>query len=813
MKIIRLLFLCLFWSTSLLAQVEAISGKVVSSSGEGISNVSIQSNYGGTVTNARGDFQLDVPIGVERVVLVLSHVAYVRDSVVLKRSDWVENNVRITLFIGQNMIPEVNLSEKVDREIGNTISVDPKTVEVLPGPLSGVEGVIKTMPGVSSNNEFSSQYNVRGGNFDENLVYVNDIEVYRPFLVRSGQQEGLSFVNPDMVADIRFSSGGFGARYGDKLSSVLDIQYKSPTEFMAVFNASLLGTGITVGDRSKDKKFTYLGSFRYRTNQLLLGSLDTDADFRPQYTDVQTFLDYELADRWHINFLGSYSRNKFQIIPETRTTDFGTIQEQLRLTVFFEGQEVNSYETGFGALTLRHDLSDQTILKFIVSGFQTQEQEYFDVRGQYRLGELENNLGSDNFGEVKVERGVGEFINYARNRLFAQVVNVQHKGAFTSTDQKQKVYWGAKFQVEDINDRLKEWIYLDSVGYSIPQASGDLVEMDESIDATNQLISQRATAYGQYDGETDIWGGTLRYSGGARLTYWNVNDELLFSPRGALSFESDSLPNMSFRLSGGVYYQPPFYREFRDFTGQLNTDIRSQRSIHLVGGMDYTFDWKDRPFKFTGEVYYKWLDNIIPYQLENVRLRYYARNNAEGYATGIDMRLNGEFVKGIESWASLSVMTIREDITDDSFVDDNGNTVEPGFIPKPTDQRVNFSVFFQDYLPSDPSFRVNLTLFFGTGLPFGAPGSERYEQIRRLPPYRRVDIGFTKTLLAEGHNLSKDHFFSDFETIWIGLEVFNLLGIRNTINYLWVKEISGGSVAVPNYLTNRLINLKLVAKL
>lgn len=810
MRLIGTLLLTLTFSLAH-AQNVTVSGYVRDMQGRPISEAAVTSGTAGVSSGAEGQYTLrlrrDEPFYVH-----FRHVSYRSDSILVDPAVGRKQEIDIQLRIMANLIPEVDVEDQTDR-FDEIVRIDAKDVTALPGPAQSVEGLIKTLPGVTSNNEFSSQYNVRGGNFDENLVYVNDIEIYRPFLVRAGQQEGLSFVNPDMVSSIEFSAGGFEARYGDKMSSVLDITYKRPTEFGVSAMASLLGGSLAIGGRSKDRKLSYITGARYRTNQILVGSLDTDADYRPRYTDAQAYLTYELKPRWNLGVLTTYSRNFYQTVPETRETDFGTITEALRLTVFFDGQEITQYETFLGALSLEHDLTDQTRLRFIASGFLTDEQEYFDVLGQYRLSELDNDLGSDNFGEEKFERGVGGYLDHARNLLQARVFTLTHKGEHRSTDGNTTFFWGAKAQHEYVDDILKEWNLIDSAGYSIPQFPGDSVFLFETIDASNILESWRYQVYGQY---SKLWrnekGQSFSFSGGGRLHYWTVNEQLLFSPRVSISWEPNGEKDMVWRFATGVYYQSPFYREIRDYYGQVNEDVRAQRSIHFVLGNDYEFTAWNRPFKFTTEVYYKHMSDLIPYYIDNVRIRYLAENNAVGYAVGADFRLNGEFVPGIESWASLSVMSIQEDILDDFYIDDHGNRVEPGYIPRPTDQRVTFNIFFQDYLPNDPTLKVNLNLVYGSGMPFGAPQSERYQQTARIPDYRRVDIGFSKILVSADKQYETG-VFSPFKSLWVGLEVFNLLGIRNTVSYLWVQDIQGRPYAVPNYLTNRLLNVKIVAEL
>jgi len=810
MRLIGILILTLITSFAH-AQDVTVSGVVRDLKGRPISEVAVTSGSMGVSTGAEGQFTLRLRRD-SAFYVYFQHVSYRPDSVLVNPAGGRKQNVDVQLRIMANLIPEVDVEDETER-YDEIVRIDPKDVTALPGPAQTVEGLIKTLPGVTSNNEFSSQYNVRGGNFDENLVYVNDIEIYRPFLVRAGQQEGLSFVNPDMVSNIEFSAGGFEARYGDKMSSVLDITYKRPTEFGVSAMASLLGGFIAIGGRTDDRKLSYITSARYRTNQILVGSLDTDADYRPRYTDAQAYLTYEIKPRWNIGLLTTYSRNLYQTVPETRETDFGTITEALRLTVFFDGQEITQYETFLGALSLEHDLTDQTRLRFIASGFLTDEQEYFDVLGQYRLSELDNDLGSENFGEEKFERGVGGYLDHARNLLQARVFTFTHKGEHRSTDGDATIFWGAKAQHEYIDDVLKEWNLIDSAGYSIPQFPGDSVQLFESIDAANILESWRYQTYGQY---SRIWendkGQTFSFTGGARLHYWTVNKQLLFSPRASISWEPKGDKDMVWRFATGIYYQSPFYREIRDYFGQVNEGVRAQRSIHFVLGNDYEFEAWGRPFKFTTELYYKYMDDLIPYYIDNVRIRYLAENSAVGYAMGADFRLNGEFVPGIESWASLSVMTIQENIEGDFYVNESGDLVEAGYIPRPTDQGVTFNIFFQDYLPNDPTIKVNLNLVYGSGMPFGAPQSERYTHTARIPDYRRVDIGFSKILVSADKQYETG-MLSPFKSLWIGLEVFNLLGIRNTVSYLWVQDVQGRPYAVPNYLTNRLLNLKIVAEL
>ncbi|QNR23506.1 TonB-dependent receptor [Croceimicrobium hydrocarbonivorans] len=782
-----------------------------------------------TLTDEEGKYELDVIPG-KKLMVYFANYNYQPDTTYINLAKGEKKEINRQLKLLKNELGVIDIVDRKGR-FDNQVDVSVKSIESFVGPNSGVEGIIKTLPGVSSYSELSSQYSVRGGNFDENLVYVNGIEVYRPFLVRNGQQEGMSFVNSSMVSNVRFSAGGFEARYGDKMASVLDITYRKPKEFGLSLEGSLLGGNLVYEDRfAKDRVSALIGA-RYRTNQLLLGSLDTEADFKPQFTDIQAYITYDITDEWELSFLGNYSRNLYQVVPQSRTTDFGTIQESLRLNVFFDGREDYDFTTRFAALGLTNRPKKNMRLTYQASVFQTTEQEYFDVLGAYRLGELNTNLGSDQFGEISFTRSIGGFQNYARNYLDAIVANLSHSGLLDQGDVTWR--WGAKVQMEDIIDRYKEWERIDSAGYNVPDGSGfnydslivdtwdslgnpvagnvytsilqeDELNLFESFASKISVNSVRATAYVERSQIIPLDSlGDLFYNIGIRNQYWSFNNQNVISPRASISFKPNWESDMVFRFATGFYYQPPFYREMRNLEGGLNENIRAQRSIHFVLGHDYNLRIWNRPFKMVTEVYYKDFGQLIPYDMDNVRIRYRAVNNAKGYATGIDYRINGEFVPGIDSWASLSIMTIREDIEGDGA----------GYLPRPTDQRLNFKIFFQDYLPNDPTFRVSMTLAYGTGLPFGPPQATAEERVFRLPDYRRVDIGFSKVIKSEGRE-HKWKVLNNFSSLWVGVEVFNLLDITNTISYLWVKDISTArEYAVPNYLTPRLLNVKLVAKI
>lgn len=817
-------------------QYGTIIGKITDKENNPLPGASIKVHGSilGTSSDKNGNYKLRVPVEKNQVI-VFSYVGYksVKKEVVLKTGE--EQTFNIVLLPSATTIKG---AEVIDNQLAKASieSLDPRTVDELPTPNASVEKTLAFKAvGVFSNNELSSQYTVRGGNFDENLIYVNGIEIYRPFLVRSGRQEGLSFINPDLIKSIKFSSGGFAAQYGDKMSSVLDVEYKQPAKkFGGSAEMSLLGGALHIENESDNHRFTQIHGIRYRTNQYLLKGLDTQGNYKPVFLDYQGFFTYDVTEKLQLGTLVSVARNKYEFIPTTRTTDFGTINQAIRLTVFFDGKEVNQYQTYLGALTAKYYPSDKVRLNFSTSGFTTIEEEIFDIEGAYRIDELERDLGSDNFGNVAFNRGIGGLLNHARNNLQATVFSAQHKGAFFSTS-NSSIEWGVKGNIEQIKDNFLEWEVIDSAGYSIPQNPGNReIQLYNVIKNNNDINSNRYSGFAQYSKELEIDSHKLSFTGGVRATYWSFNDEVVGGPRASLSFKPNWKRNFTFKAAFGYYYQPPFYREMRDFKGDLNRNIKAQRSIHYVVGMDYVFDMWNRPFKFTTEAYYKDLKNIIPYEIDNVRLRYYAKNNAIGYTYGIDFKINGEFVKGVESYASLSVLSSQEDIVDDfyyKYYDANGKQTtpgnrfnpvadsqrfEPGYVPRPTDQRVNFSLFFQDYLPNNPTLKVNLSLIVGTGLPFGPPSLDRHRDTLRIPPYRRVDLGMSKLLLnpnkSKRKNWGNKKVFQHFESIWLSMEVFNLLQVNNTISYQWVREIGGRQLPVPNYLTARQINVKLQVK-
>lgn len=788
----------------------------------------------GAITDMNGSYKL-VLNASDSIRLNFSFIGYKDVVINLFLAPGEEKEINIALHTSSTTLQDVVIEDKRIRRKSIT-AINPKVATVIPGMNNSIEALVKTMPGVSSKNEMSNQYSVRGGNYDENLIYVNDIKIYRPFLVRSGNQEGLSFINSDLVSSVLFSAGGFDARYGDKMSSVLDITYKKPTSFGGSASASLLGGSLHLEDATKNKKLSYLLGARYKTNQYVLNSLQTDGEYEPSFTDVQGVINYTPNEKWEFSLLGNMANNVYRFTPENRTTDFGTFQEALRLQIYFEGKEVDDYANYTGGFSTVFKPFNGLKLKFMASAYSSDENETYDIRGDYWIGELNSNIGEDDFGDVIEQQGVGTYIDHARNYLDVNVITLEHRGEFFS--EEHELEWGVEYSHEKIADELHEWSLLDSSGYTLPYptfipgtypSSDYSLEMQELISAQNNIESNRFSAFIQ-----DSWDISDKYdialTAGIRASYWDFNDEFLWSPRASLSFKPMWQRDFLFRFSTGYYYQPAFYKEMLMADGTLYEDIEAQKSIHFVMGSDYNFRAWGRPFKFVTEVFYKHLQNLTPYEIDNVRIQYYPDMQSHGYSTGIDMKVNGEFVPGVESWASLSIMSSQEDIDGDYYLqyyNEAGEIItsssedqtvaytqekEIGYRPRPMDQRVSFSLFFQDYLPQNPSYKMNLSMLFSTGIPLTIPGSLNYNNDSRMPSYRRVDLGFAKEIVGQNKRLREGHFLNNLESMWLSLEIFNLLDIQNTISYFWVTDVSNNQLAVPNYLTSRQLNLKLNIK-
>jgi hypothetical protein len=799
------------------AQNAFVEGLVKDSTGRPIPNVNVIVIDRGitAITDDDGTFEFKIPAG-EEFEVALSYIGRPARKVpvrALEPGERFQLNVQMQYGVS---LAEVVVSGEHERRVSIQL-IDPRAAQTLPNPSGSFETILKTMPGVSSNNELSAQYNVRGGNYDENLIYVNDIEIYRPFLPRSGQQEGLSFIHTEMVQNVKFSAGGFEARYGDKMSSVLDIKYRDPKGFASTVNASLLGVQAHTEGVAGKGRFTYLLGARYWSNQYVLSTLDVQGDYKPAFADVQTLLTWHIRSNLSLSFLGGYAQNKYLVVPQTRETVFGTVKTALKLRIFFDGQDLMEYRTATGAMSLNWQPDHRTQFKFYASAFSSNEDELFTIEGAYRLEEVETDFGSKNFGQSKADKGIGYFLNNARNRIDARVYNAGVRGYHSTGN--HSLQWGAQVQAEEINDRMNEWYFTDSLGYAQPSLVNGQIVMREWIHSKNDLSSYRISGYVQ-NAQTLSKPNNLIFSYGVRNNWWSLNDEHVFSPRAQISIEPNRAHNRAILFDGekgtvrkdivlkaafGYYYQPPFYRELRRYQGDLNTSIKAQRAIHYVLGGDMNIKMWDRPFKLFAEAYYKDLDNLIPYEIDNVRIRYFADNTSEGYATGLDFRLNGEFVKGTESWASLSIMQTQERT--------KGATGAAGaYIPRPTDQRFNASIMFQDYLPKFPNYRMYLNLVYGSGLPFGVPDHSRIGDTLRMPSYRRVDIGFLKVIVDENKPVKKG-WKQYTRSMLLGVEVFNLLAVDNTISYLWIQDIEGRTWAVPNYLTGRRVNVRLMIKI
>ncbi|MCU4176044.1 TonB-dependent receptor [Carboxylicivirga sp. N1Y90] len=769
-------------------------------------NVVILEVNEGSVSNEKGHFSFQSDV-TPPFTIAFTCIGFEEQRINITSASDLKN-LNIKLNSKQEELEQVEVEGQIRDQ--SFSKIDHKLANQLPDAGGGnIEGLVKSQMGVASNNELSSQYRVRGGNYDENLVYVNDIEIYRPFLIRSGQQEGLSFINPNLISSLKFSPGGFEAQYGDKMSSVLDVQYKQPKELGGSISASLLGASGHIEGSSKDQRFKAIAGARYKTNKYLLGTLDVSGDYQPTFFDVQSLISYQINSKLRLEALAYYAQNIYDFVPVDRETVFGTINEAKTLKIYFEGQEKDLFQTGLGALSLRFNPQANNQYKLTFMGYRSYEEVTYDILGEYWLQDIESLDGSTPDPSEGIQNvGVGGNLEHARNNLLGVVQNVAVQGKHQLND--HLISWEAKYQYERFDDYINEWEMRDSAGYSTPYT--DLkVDLFHTLNADLETNSNRITVYAQDEFKWETQKGILLINAGVRANYWDFNNELLISPRLNILYHPDGNKNTRYRLATGIYYQSPFYREMRTPEGTLNEDIKAQKSVQVVGGYDRIFSVFDRPFKFTAEAYYKHLTNLNPYQIDNVQIRYSGKNNAKGYATGLDLKINGEFVEGIESWANLSIMKTEEDILDDYYIEKDEDGTEtifyPGYIPRPSDQRVNFSLFFQDYLPRNPTFRVNLSLHFGTGLPFGPPSSPRYMATHRMPSYRRVDIGFSKDLMNfYKRQFPKNNAVKDF---WIGLEVFNLFNISNTISYYWVRDVHNRQYAVPNYLTSRRINLKL----
>ena len=791
-----------------------INLKVLDEDGKPVSDANISYNNQSFITDDQGFVK--IPLADSEQQLSAGKETYKGFSKTIKLFPKVQNlNVKFVFNQRETQIEEVVFQKKGKPKVTDltSIEISAKEAQQVASLSGGVEGLLKTLPSVNSNAELSSQYMVRGGNYDENLIYINDIEIYRPFLIRNSLQEGLSIINPDMVQAINFSAGGFEAKYGDKMSSALNIYYRQPTKFELSGEVSLIGARLSTGFASKDKKLSALFSGRYRNTNLVLNTLNEDTDFNPQYMDFQTYINYKFNSKWDISFIGYWSKNDYEMIPKVKEVEFGSLQTPLKLSVFYDGKEDDAYKNMMGTATINFKPNSKWAFSLDSFAYQNREKEYYTIASAYQLQTFDPITGAP-----VTSYDVGGQIDHARNDLLVRTYGAQFKTKF-SPDVNTDFEVGLKFEKENLQDHTNEWQLVDSLGYSTPRdfvLPGNLdpsqLSLRFNIAGANHIEPTRMSGYAQYS-KKFYWGSNRIFvNAGVRAAHWSFNDETIISPRAQFAIKPDWDLDMLFKISGGIYYQAPFYKEIKDLDGNFNANIESQRSTQVIVANDFEFKMAERPFKLTTELYYKKMDNLIPYYLDNVRIRYSGANNSEGYAYGIDTRLFGHFVPGVDSWISASYARVKENI------DGRGD------ISRPTDPRFRFSMFYQDYMPKFPSMRVNLTLVFANGLPSGTPISldnngkpdfeAPYNYQRTLPSYKRVDIGLSKVFIDQKDNKVNGGFWGNFKELTLGVQIFNAFNINNTIANQWVNDVSTGyNYPVPVRLTGRFFNVKLEFKL
>ena len=813
MKNFVLILLCLVYS-SFFSQEGVITGLILDEENFPIKDVNIQFDDKGSISDVDGYYKIEVESG-KNINIVFTHINHKRLQITvnLSKNETLEFNPVLSTKFEQ--ISEVVLNTTRREDLKSIQNIPPEKLRDIKGVQPGIENILKTLPGVSINNEMSTQYSVRGGNFDENLVYVNGIEIYRPFLIRSGQQEGLSFVNSEMTDDIKFSSGGFEAKYGDKMSSVLDIKYKSPDSNQYRINTSFLGGSFTSENVSKDKNISNILGLRYRDNSLLVNSKETNSNFKPSFFDLQNHLRLSVNQRLSISTLTNFSLNRYNFKPLNRQTNFGTLDDPLALIIFYDGEEKDRYATFFNSISVDYKPNQRDTYTINSSFYNTTEKEYFDILAQYNLAEVNTNIGSEDLGEVEFSQGVGSQLNHARNDLNAQIFNIESK--LKLIRKKNEFNFSFKFTKENISDRIVEWEVIDSAGYFIDppfitniseqpyEANEGPIVPFQNIRSTIDTSIERIQFYSQWESESYINNNKIYYNLGIRAHNWSLNssedwsndfkNKIVISPRFQIGYVPSWNPKMIFNLKYGIYYQPPFYKELRSFSGEINPSLRAQKSTHYVLSNEYRFDLWNRPFRLNSELYFKDLDDLNTYTIDNVRIRYVANNNAFGYAYGLDLRLNGEFVKGTESWFSFGYLKTEENID------------HRGYISRPTDQRLKFGVLFQDYVPNMPNLKMFINLIYNTGLPGGSPSyADPYEYQNRLPDYKRADIGIMY-LITNARKLF------NVEEVSIGMEIFNMFNMQNTITNTWVRDVySKRQYSIPNYLSPRIFNLNMDIK-
>jgi len=824
-----LIFFILITSAAFAQNTRTVYGIIRDAQDNSVENVMLFSpqTANTAISNVDGKFQINIPADMD-VQLYFRHIAYKDTIITIKGKSKERLNLNIVLSTVDSKLEGVSITAKYND--GYT-RVDPKLRFTMPSPTGGAESLIKMLPGVSSVNELSSQYNVRGGNYDENLIFVNDIQVYRPFLVRNGNQEGLSFVNLDLTENVKFSAGGFPAQYGDKMSSVMDVEYKKPKQLGGSFMIGLLGTSGHIEGSIKNKQktrdiFTYLVGVRYKNNAYLLDFMETKGDYKPNFFDTQMLLNWNISDKFEIGLLGDFSINKYLFIPSDRITRFGPIDKPKQFTIYFDGQEVDKYENYLGGLTFTYRPNFNNQLRLILSSYYAKESETYDIQGQYMLSDIELDMGKKKDEIVKEVSvlAVGTSIDHARNYINSLVSAADIRGDHR-LPKRNTLSWGVKVQNEQINDKLNQWHLDDSTGYTLPHIPtnpGDTVPFDDPsrylelgnfnyMKASHFLNTVRVTGFVQntwkIDGDIDP---RFTLNAGIRFHYWSYNNEFTPSPRASLLYKPHWKREWLFWLKTGVYYQSPFYRELRNRQGVLNPNIKSQFSYQVILSSEYNFTIWNRPFKFTMEAYYKYMDNLISYYVDNIQIVYSGVNDAKGFATGFDTRLSGELIEGLESWLTVSIMGTMDQYKY-PFLNDKGESITPTYKRRPTDQRFALSLFFQDHIPGFRPLRVHLNFVYSSGLPLWNPDKVRLkENTLRMKDYFRVDIGFSYIFFEQSRDRfkNKSKFARAIKNAGVYVEVFNLLGNNNISSYMWIKDVSNQYWAVPNYLTPRLINVK-----
>jgi hypothetical protein len=821
-------YLLLFFAVCIGGRVVAqkktawVAGRVVGENEQPLQNVSVVvlGRLKGITTSDSGTFRLRVPAD-KAFAIVFTHTGYKTEQRNFLLNENEQEYVVIRMERGTRELDAVVVTDQRQRREAGLVVINPKNAINIPSPTGGIESLIKVF--VGSNNELTSQYSVRGGNYDENLIYVNDFEVFRPYLVRSGQQEGLSFINPEMARNVSFYNGGFQAKYGDKMSSVLDIQYKKPRQFGGSAYVGLLEQGFHLEGITKNNKFSYLIGVRNRSNRNLLKSQETQGNYVPSSSDLQALLTWQFNAKNTLELLGNISRTKFTLIPEysqlTSSVFSPYFSANLGLDIFFEGREEDKYRTNMVGLSLTQQPKKNLRLKWMLSRFENDERENIDITGAYLFGEREFDKSKPDFGLINNPLGAGLYQTYARNKLNIQVWNASHKGMLDKG--RHYLQWGQSVERQTVNDKLHEWEYQDSAGYNLPY-NPDGITLSKVLNSKADLTITRLTGYIQDNIILhDSMGVVLQ--AGARYNYNTLNNEMLISPRVGFSWKpAHWKKDIIFRGAAGIYNQPPFYRELRRYDGTINKDLKAQKSWQLSAGFDYNFRSGNRPFRLTTEAYYKNMWDVVPYDVDNVRLRYFGENTAKAYAAGFETRLFGELVKDAESWISLGFMRTRENLKNDTYydytIDANGAVTDStkqdgGWFRRPTDRLVTFGMFLQDYLSTNKNLKVYLNFLYGSNLPYNIPGSVKYRNGLIIEPYIRIDIGFSALLLDSEKSNRRSHSpFRNFENIWATLEVFNLIDRDNTISYLLIKDFSNTTFAMPNRLTPRLLNLKLVAR-